>query len=126
LQRAIRVSSSRSVIPVFQVRQVKQLTPQGLHDVEQVVCFLYEADGLGFVGSGISIRQPEDTPDDRVGARRALGRALGDSNLTPTERATVMGVLNEFIRGLSEPPPPVSNVLSWAEYDRRLKLARAA
>lgn len=77
MTKAIRISDDLSVIVVFRVvEDAVRLTPQGFEHVDETHCFIYQANGVKFIGGGSSIRDKEDEIDDAVGFKLALTRAL--------------------------------------------------
>ncbi len=76
MQNAIKVNDNVSVIVTFATIPVDRLTPNGLEGTTAVVCNIDTAEGLNLLGSGVSLLASEDEPDDVIGYKRALERAL--------------------------------------------------
>jgi hypothetical protein len=113
LQRAIRVSDTLSVIPVFSAESATQLTPRGLQPVTQTICRLYDANGLEVIGIGVSLGQPEDQRDDRIGLRKSLQRALDDAQLSTEERANVWVAAVPVLTTYQPIPPAPAPVIPF-------------
>jgi hypothetical protein len=76
MQNAIKINDNVSIIVIFTTVPVDRLTPNGFESTTAVVCNIEKADGLILLGSGMSLLAGEDEPDDVVGYKHALERAL--------------------------------------------------
>lgn len=79
MQNAIKINDNVSIIVTFSTVPVDRLTPRGLEGTTATVCSIDTADGLRTLGSGMSLLASEDEPDDVIGYKRALERALKDA-----------------------------------------------
>lgn len=97
--KAIQISNTLRVMPIFLTERVTRMTPAGNEHSEMISCTIFDADTMEPLSQGFAFRAPEDPSDNVVGSRLALRRALNNSGLTDDERGKVWDVWRSIAFG---------------------------